>query len=121
MLWIKEVEVAKPVDDLMTSQSIEGYVLLDFEMLDAKSASTLKRIITNQCFRRRIHVQEQTAQTYDRFLRGRQIAYTICEHFRATGAHDAALDLSDLFTHFIQRDDIQDFGTRLDQALLSAK
>ena len=44
MLWIKEVEV----DDLMTSQSIEGHVFPDFEMLDAKIASALKRIITNQ-------------------------------------------------------------------------
>ena len=38
MLWIKEVEVAKSVDDLVTSQSIEGRYFLDFEMLDAKIA-----------------------------------------------------------------------------------
>ena len=31
------MEVAKSVDDLMTSQSIEGHVFLDFEMLDAES------------------------------------------------------------------------------------
>ena len=74
MLWIKEQEAAKSVDDLMTLQSIEGHEFLDFEMLDAKIASASKRIITSQYFRRRIDVEEQDAQKYDRFLRGRQIA-----------------------------------------------
>ena len=41
ILWIKEVEVAKSVDDLLTSQSIEGHVFFDFEMLDVKIASAL--------------------------------------------------------------------------------
>ena len=43
MLWIKEVEVAKLVDDLVTSQLIEGRYFLDFEMLDAKIAFCIKR------------------------------------------------------------------------------
>ena len=43
----------------------------------------------------------------------------IYEHFRATGAHEAALDLSDLFNVSLQGDDIQDFDTRWDQAPLS--
>ena len=81
MLWIKEVEVAKSVDDLMTSQSIEGHEFLDFEMLDAKIASASKRIITNQYFRRGIDVEEQDTQIYGRFHQGRQIAYMIYEHY----------------------------------------
>ena len=44
----------------------------------------------------------------------------IYELFRATGAHDAALDLSDLFNVSLQGDDTQDFDTRWDQGLLSA-
>ena len=36
MSWIKEVEMAKPMDDLITSQSSEGKHFLDSEMLDAK-------------------------------------------------------------------------------------
>ena len=43
----------------MTSQSIGGYVFQNFEVLDAKIASALKRIISNQYFRRRISVEEQ--------------------------------------------------------------
>ena len=34
-MWIEEVEVAKPVDDLMASRLIEWHVFPDFEMLDA--------------------------------------------------------------------------------------
>ena len=32
-----------------------------------------------------------------RFLRGRQIAFMIYDHFRVTGAHDTVLDYADLF------------------------
>ena len=120
MLWIKEVELAESLDDLMTSQSIGGDVFTNFEMLDAKIASALKTIISNQYFRGGINVEEEQAQAQERFLRGRQIAYMIYEHFQATGAHEAALDLSDLFTVSLQGDDIQDFDTRWDQALLAA-
>ena len=87
MLWIKEEEVAKSVGDLVTSWSNEGRAVPDFEMLDAKVASALEEIITNQPFGRRVNVEEQTAQKHHRFfLRGRQIAYMIYDHFRATGS-----------------------------------
>ena len=65
MLWIKEVGVAKSVDDLLTSQPIEGHDFLDFEMLDAKIASAVKRIISNQYVRRRVNVEELIARKYD--------------------------------------------------------
>ena len=42
------------------------------------------------------------------------------EHFRATGAYDAAQGLSDLFNVRLQNDDVQNFDTRWAQALLSA-
>ena len=96
----------------MTSQLLEGRVLSDFEMLSAKMASAWKRTITNQHFRRKVNVEEQTAQKYDRFLRGRQIACVIYDHFRATGACDAAQDLSVLFNIYFHDDDIHDFDTR---------
>ena len=59
-------------------------------------------------------------QKDDRFLRRKEIAYMICEHFRATGAHEAVQGLSDLFNIRSQNDDVQDFDVRWDQALLSA-
>ena len=43
----------------------------DFEVLDARIASSLNRIIHNSHFKRRISLEEQMAQKQDRFLRGR--------------------------------------------------
>ena len=54
MLWNKTVQIATSVDDLMTSQSIEGRDFPDFEILDAKIAFALMKIISNQHFRRRV-------------------------------------------------------------------
>ena len=65
---------------------------------DAKIASASKKITTSVHFRRRESVEEQRAQKYDRFLRGRQIAYMIYEYFRASGAYEAVQGLSDLFS-----------------------
>ena len=71
-------------------------------------------------FRKRVSVEEQRAQKYDRFLRVKQIAEMIYEHFRATGACEAVHGLSDLFNIRLHNDDVQDFDVRWDHALLSA-
>ena len=56
---------------------------------------------SNPFFKKRISLEEQTALTQVRFLRGRQVPYMICQHFRVIGAHEDALDLTDLFSvHF---------------------
>ena len=74
MQWIREVEMAKSIDDLMTSQSITWRkVFSDNDMLDAMIASALKRLLDKHVhFRKRVSVEEQRAQKYDRFVRGRQ-------------------------------------------------
>ena len=116
-----DVEIAKSIDDLLTSQSSTGRErFTHYEMLDVKIASALKRIITSVHFRRRASVEEQRVQEYDRFLRGRQIAYMIYEYFRATGAFEAVQGLPGQFTFRLKNDDVQDFDTRWDQALLAA-
>ena len=61
----------------------------NFEVLDARIASALNRIIQNTHFKRRVSLEEQKAHKEDRFLRGRQIAHLIYEHFRVTGANDS--------------------------------
>ena len=55
----------------------------------------------------------------DRFLRGRQIAYLICEYFRVTGANDSVENYADLFTISLRNDDIQEFDSKWDGILLS--
>ena len=54
----------------------------NFEVLDARIAAALNKIIHNSHFKRRISLEEQKAQKKDRFLRGRQIAYLIYDYFR---------------------------------------
>ena len=83
MHWIKEVEMAKSVDELVASRSLT--VRTDFpdhDMLDAMIASALKKLLnTHVHFRKRVSVEEQRPQNYDQFFRRRQIACMIDEHF----------------------------------------
>ena len=96
MLWIKEVEMVDSVDELRSSSSSRGISMPNFEVLDARIASALNKIIHNSQFRRRISLEERKAQKEDRFLRGRQIAYLIYEYFRVTGANDSVENYADL-------------------------
>ena len=91
----------------------------DFEVLDAKIASALNRIIHNTLFKRKVNLKEMKAQQEDRFLRGRQIANLIYEYFRVTGANDSVENYSDLFTVVLRNDDIQEFDSKWDEILLS--
>ena len=111
MHWIKEVEMVESVDHLKSSCSVRGIRISDFEVLDAKIASALNRIIHYTQFKRKVSLEEQKAQKEDRFLRGRQIAYLIHEHFCRNHA--------DLFTIVLRNDDIQEFDSKWDEILLS--
>ena len=111
MLWIKEVEMVESVDDLKSSCSIRGTRTPDFEVLAAKIASALNRIIHNTQFKRKVSLEEQKAQKEDRFFRGRQIAYLIYEYLRVTGANDSVENSAGLFTTVLRNDDIQDFDS----------
>ena len=90
----------------------------NFEVLDARIASALNKIIYNSHFKRRISQEEQKAQKQDRFLRGRQIAYLFHEYFRVTGANDSVENYADLFTISLRNDDIQEFDSKWDGILI---
>ena len=64
-------------------------------------------------------MEEMKAHKEDSFLRGRQIACLIYEHFRVTGANDSVEDYVDLFTVVLRNDDIQEFDSKWDGILLS--
>ena len=119
MLWIKEVDMVDSVDELKYSSSIRGIQLPNFEVLDARIASALNKIIHISHFKRRISLEEQNAQKQDRFLRGRQIAHLIYDYFRGTGIHDSVENHADLFTVVLRNDDIQEFDSKRDGILLS--
>ena len=90
-----------------------------FEVLDARIASALNRIIHDSHFKRRIILEEQKAQKEDRFFRGTQIAYLIYEYFRVTGANDSVENYADLFAVVLRNDDIQEFDSKWGGILLS--
>ena len=110
MQWIKEVEMVDSVDDLQSSSSTRG--MPKFEVLDAKIASALNRIIHNSHFKRRVSLEEQKTPKEDRFLRGRQIACLIYEYFWVTGANDSVENYADQFTIAYRNDDIQEFDSK---------
>ena len=91
----------------------------NFEVLDARIASALNKIIHNSQFKRRISLEEQKDQKEDRFFRGRQIAYLIYDQFGVTGTHDSLENYTDLFTIVLRNDDIQEFDSKWDGILLS--
>ena len=113
------MEMVDSVDDFKSSSPIRGISMPNFEVLDARIASALNKIIHNSHFKRRISLEEQKAQKQDRFLRGRQIAYLIYDHFRVTGTHDSVENYTDLFTIVLPNDGIQEFDSKWDGILLS--
>ena len=119
MQCIKEVELVDSVDELRSSSSTRGISMPNFEVLDARIASALNKIIHNSQFKRRISLEEQKPQKQDRFLRGIPIAYLIYEYFRVTGANDSVENYADLFTTGLRNDDIQEFDSKWDEILLS--
>ena len=59
MQWIKEVEMVDSVDDFRSSSSTRGIPMPNFEVLDARIASALNKIIHNSHFKRRISLEEK--------------------------------------------------------------
>ena len=100
MLWIREVEMVNSVDDSKSSSSVRGSRMPDFEVLDARIASAMNRIIHNSHSKRRVSLEEQKAHKENRFLRGRQIAYLIYEYFRVIGANDSVENYADPFYYW---------------------
>ena len=61
--WIKEIEAAKSLDDLITPKSITGQDFPDYEELDLMMASALERCYDKQAhFRKKISVEEESSE-----------------------------------------------------------
>ena len=114
MHWITEVEMVDSVHELKSSSSIRGTRMPHFEVLDARIASKLNRIIHNSHFKRKVSLEQQKAQIEDRFLHGKQIAYLIYEYFRVR-ANDSVENYADLSTIVLRNDDTQEFDSKLDE------
>ena len=91
--WIKEIEAAKSLDDLITLKSITGKDFPDYEELDLMVASALKR-----CYDKQTHLKSRELRRTTDFSEGNKIAYLIDEHFRPSGSYDEIQGLSGLFS-----------------------
>ena len=69
MLWIKEGEMVDSFDELKSSRSVCGKDFPNFEMLDAKIAYALNKIIQKSRFKEKVSLEKQKAQKEDRFLK----------------------------------------------------
>ena len=94
------------LEELKSSRSVSGKNFPHFEMLDARIASALNKIIQNSQFKTKVGLEEQKDQKEDGFLRGRQIAFMIYDDFRVIGAHDTVLDYADLFSVILRDDNV---------------
>ena len=57
VLWIKEVEMVDFLEELKSSRSVCGNDFPNFEMLDAKIASALNKIIQNSQFKKKVRIE----------------------------------------------------------------
>ena len=87
------MEMVDSLEELKSSRSVCGKNFPNFEMLDAKIASALNKIIQNSQSKKKGSLEEQKVQKEDQFLRGRQIAFIFYDYFRVTGAHDTRIGL----------------------------
>ena len=85
MVWINQIDSAKSFADLKMSYAVTGAKLqTNFEVVESKMASGLKKIIDGD-FKRRVFTQEEAAQKEKHFSTGRQVAWMICEYFNCEG------------------------------------
>ena len=74
MSWIKEVEMVDSVDDFTSSHSVQGYSHFpNFEMLDARVASTLNKIIQNSYCKKKVWRNRKPRKRIGSFAEGRSL------------------------------------------------
>ena len=118
-LGSKKLRLLNQLTNLWHRDRLRSDMIFGYDMFDAVIASALKKLLNTQSlFRKRVSVEEQNAQEHDRFLRGRQIAYTIYERFRATGVRGAVQGLWTLFASSLQTDDVQDFLRKMPSGMI---
>ena len=114
------MEMVDSVGEITSSRSIEGKYFSNFELLDARIASALNKMIQNSHFKK--EGQSRGTGSPERgwvSSKKKQIAYMIYYYFRVTGAHESVLGYADLFSITLRSDDVQEFDTRWDEILWS--
>ena len=103
--------------ELKSSRSVSGKDFPNFEMLDAKIASALNKIIQNSQFKKK--VSPRGAESPKRGLLSARKTYRLHDLRLLSSAHDAVSDYADLFSVTLRDDTVQEFDTRWEEVLLS--
>ena len=102
------MEIVESVHELKSSRSTEGKDFSNFELLDARNASALNKIIQNSHFKKK----GQSGGT-ESPKRGSVSSWkTDRLHDRVTGGRDTVSDYADLFSVSLRNDDLEEFDTR---------
>ena len=112
MLWIGEIEDPESIDELITAASITSRPILDFENLDFKVGSGLRKTSTGN-FKKRVSTAEGKAELEKRSVTGRQIY----DFFKNSGDNEAILDIRDSSNFQLKNDNVQAFETWWDEVL----
>ena len=109
---------ADSVDDFKSSSSTRGISMPNFEVLDARIASALNKIIHNSHFKRRISLEDKKPRNRTVSFAEDKIACLIYEYFWVTGANDSVENFADLFTVVLRNDDIFCIFCRFEDVVL---
>ena len=107
------------LEDLKSPRSVCWRDLPNIEMLDAKIASALKKIIRKSHLKKKVSLEEPKAQKEDRFQWGTQIAFMIYDYFRVAGAHYTVMYFADCSLSLFIMISFRKFDTRRNEVLLS--
>ena len=102
--WFTEVEMVDSVDELKSSRSIAGKDFPNFDLLDARSASVLKKIIQNSYFKKKVSLEEQKSP--DRL-------HDFTTTFESLVLMIPFLDYADSFSITVRNDYVQDFRSEM--------
>ena len=92
MSWIRRFEAAHNIDGLRKSHSITGKHHSQHRDAGRQDRDGLEKYFDEYELLEESPLGRTETNKFDRFLRGRQIAHTIYEHFRVTGTNETILE-----------------------------
>ena len=100
------MELVDSVDELRSLLSTRGISMPSFEVLDARIATALNKIIHNSQFKRRVSLEEQKGPETGQFPSRQTDCILDLRLLRVIGIHDSVENYTDLFTIGLRNDDI---------------
>ena len=107
------------MDDIKSLCSLKGIRTPDFEVLHARNASALNRIIQNTRFKKKVSLEEPKSPKRGPFPSWKTDRSPDLRVLPGHWSHEFVENYDDLFTVVLRNDDIQEFDSKWDGILLS--